>query len=344
MKWHGRSIRLAGVIGLVCISILFTNACDRIVPDKKPPGFRPSDIKVAVNTGGPAVLTTSVAEFQVLPSGYLRASLVNEGTSNTLDEPDPGRPGDSDFIVSDGQEIHFILDFNQARVTEAVESLGRGKRVEIPGTPLGPSGRAVQKLLTIEAYDDFPNLLLTTVSYKNGGSAELNIDREIAQRHRFDSHASAGTPAYEMWSFRAAGDSAANKKEVKITRGYKLTNEMQAVANAGSGGNVPVIAFWTGDVGEAIGQMERAAHSFSMPVEVRSDSRVHTSVSVPINAKIKSGESFSTPRTFVCVYKGDYHEPLRLWNTVIEREGSRTKAANDSVTIHPSTPSQPEQR
>jgi len=62
-------------------AMLLCTACART--GKKPPETRlePSRISVQVNSGGPIVLTTSAAEFHILPTGYLQALLL-KGASN----------------------------------------------------------------------------------------------------------------------------------------------------------------------------------------------------------------------------------------------------------------------
>ncbi len=79
-------------------------------PPKAAPS-RPSDIKVEVRDGGPIVLTTSAAEFQILPSGFLQATLLKDGKRLTLDEPEVGSAGGSDSIVHEGKELDFMPDF-----------------------------------------------------------------------------------------------------------------------------------------------------------------------------------------------------------------------------------------
>jgi alpha-galactosidase len=47
------------------------------------------------------------------------------------------------------------------------------------------------------------------------------------------------------------------------------------------------------------------------------------------NTTLKPGETYSTPRTFVAVYSGDYYEPLSLWSKMVDREGLSRPANND---------------
>ena len=76
-------ITLLGIAGAML-------SCSKPARPPKAAPSRPSDIRVEVRDGGPVVLTTSTAEFQILPSGFLQASLLKDGKRLTLDEPDVG--------------------------------------------------------------------------------------------------------------------------------------------------------------------------------------------------------------------------------------------------------------
>jgi hypothetical protein len=53
----------------------------------KPEPSQPSTINVDVNGGGPAVLTTSAAQFVVRTDGYVEAFLLKDGKKLSLDDP-----------------------------------------------------------------------------------------------------------------------------------------------------------------------------------------------------------------------------------------------------------------
>src|SRR5260370_19861217 len=112
---------------LVCTALgltLLLTACSKLskMPVKtasaKPEPTQPSAIKVDVKTGGPVVLTTSVAEFQVTPDGYVQAFLLKDGQKLSLDEPTVGAPADNDFVRVGGEDGHFTLDFQHTQVHE----------------------------------------------------------------------------------------------------------------------------------------------------------------------------------------------------------------------------------
>src|SRR5271157_3022089 len=104
-------IFFAGIAG-------FMLSCSKPTAQPKAEPSQPSDIKVEVRDGGPVVVTTSAAEFQVLPSGFVQAFLLKDGKRLTLDEPEVGSAGGSDSIVQGGREFDFVPDFSQAKVLE----------------------------------------------------------------------------------------------------------------------------------------------------------------------------------------------------------------------------------
>ena len=137
---------------------------------------------IAVRTTPAAlVVETTAAHFRLLPSGYLQASLLRGGQEWTLD--DPAANTSTDFAVIAGKETNeFVLDLDHAKVSAASGRLGgKGKRIEVSGN--SSSSPTLEKHVIVEFYDDFPNIALTTVSYKN-----LRISRNPAGQSR---HAAA---------------------------------------------------------------------------------------------------------------------------------------------------------
>jgi len=251
----------------------------------------------------------------------------------SLDEPRQNGLTGSDYLVQQGNEIHFTLDFAGTKITEATGKIGRGKRVEIPAQPLGPSGTPLRQTLRVEVYDDFPNLLFSSVAYTNTGSSDYHIDRIIEQQHRFNSHVIKEHP-YEMWSYHGASYDWGKDDVAKLTSGFSQPNVMGGIVKGGYGGGIPVVAFWTASVGEAIGHVETLPLTLSIPVKVEHDGRVNTSVTIPANATLKAGETYSTPQTFVSIYSGDFYEPLRLWSSVLQKEGWQLpKPSNEAYNV-----------
>ena len=275
-----------------------------------------STITVDVEPNGPVVITTSAARFEVLRSGYIHAALLKDGQEQTLE--DQGQTS-GDYIVREGKQEQFVLDFSNAKIGGATGKLGIGKEITIPSQPSAGSPGNIRQTLAISVYDDFPNLLLTTSSYTNTGSSDLHIDKVVEQQHRFISN-EAKTP-YDVWSYQGSSYDWGEDVVVRLTKNFSRPNVMGAEVKGGYGGGIPVVAFWNANVGEAIGHVETLPLSLSIPVKVESDGRVSASVTIPANTTLKAGESYSTPRTFLAVYAGDFYKPLRLWSSVLQKEG-----------------------
>src|SRR5213593_235146 len=120
-----------------------------------------------------------------------------------------------------------------------------------------------------------------------------------------------------MWSFHGSSEDWGKDDVVKLSKGFSQANVMGEIRKGGYGGGIPVVAFWTASVGEAIGHVETLPITVSLPVTVQKDGRLTTSVTIPAETTLKPGEGYSTPRTFLAVYAGDYYEPLRTWSSVL---------------------------
>ena len=289
----------------------------------------PSPVSITVHPGGPVVIRTTSAEFDVLPSGYVQASLLKEGKKLTLDDPQGG----GGFLVIGGKQVDLTYDFNQTRITGAQGKLGRGRRVEIAAQ--SASIPNLQGTFAIEVYDDFPTLALTTMQYKNAGSQPIALQQAVVQRHRLNaSLADAKAAPYDLWSFQGSSYDWGKDDVIHVSQKFSHPNLMGAQLKNGLGGGIPVVAFWTASVGEAIGHVETLPLVLSLPVKVAGDGRVNTDLQLEPGTTLQPGDSYSTPRSFVAVYSGDYYEPLRLYATALGREGWNVpKPSNEAYNV-----------
>ena len=296
-----------------------------------------SSVSVTVNPGGPAVLQTASAEFDVLPTGYVQAWLLKDGKRLTLDEPQPGPAASGDSVVSGGKEIHdFVFDFEHARISDAQGKLGpRGKRVEIMARSSEGESAGLEETLAAEVYDDLPTMALTSVAYKNAGSADVKLDRVVANQHRLSASLAAPQAApYDLWSFQGSSYQWGKDDVIHISKNFSQPNRMGAMVGRGEGGGIPVVAFWTARVGEAVGHLETLPLVVSLPVRTEPDGRVRASLSIEPHATLRPGDVFSTPRSFVAVYSGDFYEPLRLYSAALQREGwSLRKPSEEAYNV-----------
>jgi alpha-galactosidase len=262
------------------------------------------------------MIRTSTAQFEFTKDGSLHASLLKDGKSLSIDSP----LTTADEIQINGKAVTDFVMQGSPKISAANGKLGDvGKRIELvtksPATGL-------ERAVAVEVYDAFPNFAVVSTSYKNAGQSEVKLDRVLAQRHEIDaSLADANAKPYQMWSFQGSSIDWGKDEILPISAGYKQQNVMGAPVNQGHGGGVPVNAFWTRNVGLAIGHLETIPLVLDMPVQVGKDQRVQTAIKINDPGSLRPGDNLALPRTFVAVYAGDFYEPLRMYSLALQKEG-----------------------
>jgi alpha-galactosidase len=284
-----------------------------------------SRTSVTISPDGPLVITTSSSEFQVSRTGYIRAALLRDGRKLSLDDAAADTQTSADEIVTDGKALSdFTLDFSKARVTTPSGRIGTaGKRIEISGNSQSVPG--LVKTLAIEVYDDLPSLLLASSSYKNAGNSEIVLGRVVTQRHVLNASTSDPEAApYSMWSFHGSSEAWGKDDVMHIDAKFNRENPMQVVMHKDenqTGGGIPIVAFWTGAVGEAIGHAETVPLRLGLPVSTRPDQKVNAEVVLDSDTRLQSGQVYTTPLTFVTVFHGDFYEPLSTYSKMLQVKG-----------------------
>jgi alpha-galactosidase len=288
-----------------------------------------SAIQVKVAPEGLEVLTPK-AKFTLTPSGELTAGLLQDGVYATLDAQAIDAAQSVTLAKKDYAGV--LLDTSKANVRDATGKLGSlGKQIDVSGKIPGTD---LQETLTLELYDSFPKLVLLSLRLQNSGQKDVPVDRVNLQRHSFAADAPAGKAAPALWMFEGSSLDWGKDETFAVPVNFKQENPFgEPIAVKGDlghvGGGIPVVAFWSRKVGEAIGHIETLPLAISIPVQTRKDGRVDAGVSIPAKTVLKPGEVYSTPRTFLAVYAGDFYEPLKMWSDAIEKEGLSKPANNE---------------
>ncbi|MBZ5700400.1 MAG: alpha-galactosidase [Acidobacteriia bacterium] len=323
------------VLALLFVGVLVLQVAGCKQKDAQPAAAQvPQTSAIRVQTASDGIhVQTSAAEFVLTASGYLKAGLQSGGQVKTLDEPGSETGQGVSQAKSKKMAEDFALDLAHAVVAEAAGKLGRlGKRVEVSGAS---AATGLDEKLTLEVYDDFPGLALLSASFRNSTQKDVEIESVTLQRHRLNaSLADAGAQPHQMWSFHGSSLKWGKDDVIPLPAKFAQENMFGTPVDTRDdllnvGGGIPVVAFWTRNVGEAIGHIETLPLALSIPVETKPDDRVEAAVRLPARTVLKPGEIYSTPRTFVAVYAGDYYEPLNVWSNVVEREGLTRPANND---------------
>ena len=286
---------------------------------------------IRVIPGDSLRVQTSTAEFLLFPNGYLKASLAGRNALSTLD--DPGTEPGQLLTVAHHPVSDFLLDIAHAQIGDAQGKLGRiGRHIEVhansPSLPL-------DETVMLDFYDDFPGLAVVSAAFRNAGGNDVSLDAVSLQMHRFNATLADSAAAHnQMWTFQGSSLKWGKDETFRMAEKFSQENPFGAPVETKDdsgrvGGGIPVIAFWTNHVGEAVGHLETVPLVLSIPVTTTSDGRVDVSLHFPANMSLKPGEVFSAPRTFVAVYSGDFYEPLSTWSNAVEREGLARPANND---------------
>ena len=318
-------------LAVVAAAVSFVGACNKTaIPAPASPASPTSVIHVSKGANS-ITIETPAAEFVVSSDGYVAANLHAGEKRLSLDDPgaEPGL-----IVIVAGKKIQdFVFDVTGARISEPQGKLGTvGRRVQLNGKS---ASAGLEASLVIEVNDEFPAFALISSSIRNAGSGDILLDQVDLGRHRLNaSLADSAASPNQMWSFHGASIKWGKDNVFQVPQKFQQQNQMGSVVKVkgdlGSvGGGIPVVAFWSRTVGEAIGHVETIPLVLSIPVETESDERVAASVRIAPQMYLAPGEVYSTPRTFLAVYSGDYYEPLRVYSDVIDREGLRKATSTD---------------
>jgi alpha-galactosidase len=327
-KRRSGSRRLVRVATQVALLVIYAAACigcgkAPVQPAKQQESA--SAVAITANPAGPIIIKTATAEFHILPTGYTQAYLVKSGTRLSVDEPEQGGTADGDYLVSAGKKVgSFQLDLAHAKVLDASGNLGvHGKRVEVTGSVSTAEGAQLEKTLAVEVYDDFPNLAITALTYKNTGDREFKLDQVVAETHRLNAAlADPKVAPYNFWSFHGSSYEWGKDDVLPLSASFHQANAIGGPGPQGLGGGIPMVDFWTATVGVAIGHIEPLPLVLSLPVRVDQDGRVRISMALEPRTVLKPGEVYSAPHSFVAVHSGDYYEPLEMWSRAVRSQGN----------------------
>src|SRR5262249_40105622 len=158
------------------------------------------------------------------------------------------------IVTADKQAASdFVRDLDNSMVRDATGKLGsKGKHVEIAGHS---ATTGLDETLTLEVYDDFPELAVLSASYKNSVQKPVVLARVALQRHLLDaSLTDTNSKPNEMWAFFGASLKWGKDDVLQIPANFNQENPFGAPTHDDSGtvgGGVPVAAFWTRNSGLA---------------------------------------------------------------------------------------------
>ncbi|MEC3966203.1 glycoside hydrolase family 36 protein [Flagellimonas halotolerans] len=225
------------------------------------------------------------------------------------------------FQPSETIEVNgIVIDrFNYQAVQEdSVAGEMSGKQWVIEGG-FENEGISILKTVRLRAYDSFPDLISTQVTYVNTSSENLIVDQWSNNAYRVP----AQNDAPPFWAFQGSSSSARSDWVKPLEAGYYQKNFM-GMNDSDYGGGIPVTSVWRKDINLAVGHLALVPKQVSLPTEVHSNPievRVGVQEEFEDHTLFKPKDTIQTLETFVSLSTGDYFANLSKYSKLMQAKG-----------------------
>ncbi len=237
----------------------------------------------------------------------------------------------ADFIVIDGKEV---TDFkvNQDRIRkEPVETFfGKGNQLTVTGIADIGGGTKIEKTLTIELYENFPDAALMTAEYRNAGKTAVTVGKVVSGCLKMDaSRFNPDADPFDFWSYQGASVEWGLDYVIHLEKGFSRENWMGIQPKPKTGGGVPFVDLWQETGGVAVAHLEPEPQLVSFPVKVDTAGTVNISIENGMKRELAPGERFAGIKTAVIAHSLDYFNPLRTYSALMAARGLKMKQPSD---------------
>jgi alpha-galactosidase len=220
---------------------------------------------------------------------------------------------DASEYIQNGTTLWTTFPYKSQKTSRVDDQIGEGTLYTITG-----ESELFRKSIKAVVYENFPRMILYSVTYENISDATLQIESWTNNRCMITSD--PDQKKKEFWSFQSGSYEERPDWILPVNLGFKQENYMGMNASD-YGGGTPVSDVWRKDVGLAVGHVEMVPKLVSIPVEMENTQGAFVRVSYNENRDLKSGESFTTLQTFVSVHTGDCFETLTGYRKLMVKKG-----------------------
>jgi alpha-galactosidase len=239
----------------------------------------------------------------------------------------------SHFIVVDGKELtDFAVDYGQIDVEPVDTEFGKGRKLTLKGTAGLDGTQKVEKTLSVELYENFPDAAIISASYKNIGTSGVKIDQSVSNYFQLDaSQVNPQNKPYDFWSFQGAAVAWGLDYVIKIDESFSQKNWMGVHPDTKTGGGVPFVDLWNEKAGLAIAHIDTKPQLVSFPIKVEDDGKVSMSIQNDLSMTLSPGQSFETLKGAVIAHSLDYFDPLQTYSNLMADQGVEQPAPSDAA-------------
>lgn len=239
----------------------------------------------------------------------------------------------SHFVVVNGAEVtEFTVDYDQVQVEPVETNFGKGRKLTLKGVAEPENSGLIEKTLTVELYEKYPDAAIISAVYTNTGTSEITMNKSVSNFYRMDASLmdSLNQP-YDFWSYQGASVAWGLDYVIPIKDGFSQKNWMGVQPETKTGGGTPFIDIWNQKAGLAIAHLNPRPQLVSFPVEVATDKRVNLSMQKEVEKTLAPGENYQTLKGAVITHSLDYFDPLRIFSELMADQGVVQKEPSDEA-------------
>jgi alpha-galactosidase len=218
------------------------------------------------------------------------------------------------LILADGNPMPEV-EVVRTETTTWKDQFGSASRTVVIG-----EGTGLRKQVAVDAYPDFPGVLLVAVSYTNLGADPLKVRGWVNHHHELAAGRNSSDPPF--WAYLPASYEDRRDWIRPVTPGFRQDNFL-GMNGPDYGGGTPVCDLWRRDLGMAVGHVETVPRLVSLPVAMAKPDTAEVAVTYSYTEPhvLASGETLTTFRTMIAVHRGDFFTPLSWYRRLMAAQG-----------------------
>lgn len=240
------------------------------------------------------------------------------------------------YIVVNGVQVKdFMVDHEKVKISDLNTESGKGKRMQLTGVSEGPLGSLIEKILSMDLYDKFPNAGLVSVQYKNVNSTSgLRIEKEVNNSFKLDaSLLSSNNDRHAFWlmqggAYASRPDWIFPVPDTLASKNYMGKDE----ATGNAGGGLPVLDVWNEETGIFIGSLRNKPTLISLPAKVDDEGYLH--IGIEYDRDVAFETIYKSIPIVIGVHKGDYFNGLTTYAKIMADRGFEMLEADESDPVY----------
>lgn len=309
-------VSLKLVVALIPIlGLILWVGCRSTAPLPTPEAYSTGEGYLWVKNGPLALRIDDETYFKVFFRDDKSLFSINDASS----ESERTRP--PQFLIIGGEPVkEFALDRDSLQTSKIKTEFGEGERLTIVGLAQ-TSDVQIRKVVNIEKYEDYPGVVILQATYKNLSSEQLRIDQIYDDYLRLDSSLTdPDNQPYEFWSFQGGSFEWGQDFVLPLSSVSRRENYLGMV-ESGEGGGIPLLYLWNQEMGIAIAHLEPGPRLWYMPVQAQASEGVSVYLLNKEPLVLPPGGSYTTLRSMICVNRGDFFGPLKLYTELMAAQG-----------------------